>query len=380
MTAETSETIQQFIRITTTAATNVALYHAEHPQVQRMNTLALKLLTEILHHQGRLVFKQIEKQLVCNNKVLPSSLATERLKSAMQHTGISFIQIDPGIYAEELLGLVLTLSRNRTAQELPEDSIHIHYGQLEVKLNSDRQQNESTALNLKELADLEVDQYADLYQRAQQHEPLDLAALQTIVSGFIENLGKQQNAFLALAPLRAMDEYTYTHSTNICLLNLAQARALGIEGQQLVDIGIAAMLHDVGKMFISPAILGKTDKLSDEEWQIMQQHPRLGAEYLLRTPGIPRLAIIAAFEHHMHYDGSGYPHTRSPWGQHLCSCMTAIADTYDAMRTRRSYEEPLPQKQIIEIMKKLAGTRLHPLLTLNFLELLQQLEQSQPRP
>ena len=179
---------------------------------------------------------------------------------------------------------------------------------------------------------------------------------------------------MAIAPLRSMDEYSYTHSTNICMLNLAQAKVLGIEGRLLNDIGVAAMLHDVGKMFISPAILSKSNKLTQQEWQIMQQHPRLGAEYLLNTPGIPRLAVVTAYEHHMRYDNQGYPQQKRSWQQHICSYMTAISDTYDAMRTHRAYEESLETDQIISIMLDLAGTKLHPQLTYSFLQILTTLD------
>jgi response regulator RpfG family c-di-GMP phosphodiesterase len=108
----------------------------------------------------------------------------------------------------------------------------------------------------------------------------------------------------------------------------------------------------------------------------MRQHPRLGAEYLLSTPGIPRLAVVTAFEHHMHYDNSGYPQTSRPWQQHLCSFMTAISDTYDAMRTHRSYEVSLDLDQIISIMLDLAGNRLHPKLTYSFLQVLSELDKN----
>ena len=134
--------------------------------------------------------------------------------------------------------------------------------------------------------------------------------------------------------------------------------------------------YDVGKMFISPDILSKAGQLDEEEWQIMQQHPRLGAEYLLNTPGVPRLAVVTAFEHHMRYDNAGYPQTAQPWQQHICSYMTAISDTYDAMRTHRAYEKSLKTDQIISIMLDLAGNKLHPQLTYSFLQVLSKLDKN----
>ncbi|MCW9049510.1 MAG: HD domain-containing protein, partial [Deltaproteobacteria bacterium] len=289
--------------------------------------------------------------------------------------GISHLKIESGIYAEELLGLINILSKSPDKQIDIKDSEHIHYGRIEIRYKQ-ASSAQFGALDLAEISTLEAGRFMELYQAVRSKQKLEMSGIHEIVNGFVNAFNSQSDAFLALAPLRSMDEYTYTHSTNICMLNLAQAKVLGIDGQLLNDIGIAAMLHDVGKMFISPDILGKSGKLNEEEWQIMQQHPRLGAEYLINTPGVPRLAVITAFEHHMRYDNTGYPKTKRPWQQHLCSYMTAISDTYDAMRTHRAYEEALDLNQIISIMLDLAGNKLHPQLTYSFLQVLSGLDKS----
>jgi HD-GYP domain-containing protein (c-di-GMP phosphodiesterase class II) len=294
---------------------------------------------------------------------------------ALLRNGISHLKIESGIYTEELLGLINILSKTTDSPADIKPSEHIHYGTVEVRYQSTPSSN-LELIDLADIAGVEANRYMDIYQAARRKKKLEVSGLQEIVNGFVNAFNSQSDAFLTIAPLRAMDEYTYTHSTNICLLNLAQAKVLGIEGQLLNDIGIAAMLHDVGKMFISPDILSKTDKLNEEEWKIMQQHPRLGAEYLINTSGVPYLAVVTAFEHHMRYDGQGYPQTARPWKQHLCSQITAISDTYDAIRTSRAYEESLNQDQIIEIMLNLAGNKLHPQLTYSFLQVLSQLDTS----
>ncbi len=322
-----------------------------------------------------MTLKVVDKQLIFANSPVTSNPSVLRLLEALGKAGISYLRIEPGIYAEELLGLLNLLSKSADKIVEIQDTEHIHYGTVEVRFQQTAGSG-FAALELAEIATLEADRYMDIYQTARNHRKLEVTGIQEIVDGFVNAFNSQSEAFLAVAPLRSMDEYTYTHSTNICLLNLAQAKVLGIEGQLLNDIGIAAMLHDVGKMFISPDILTKTDKLDEEEWQIMQQHPRLGAEYLINTPGVPHLAVVTAFEHHMRYDGKGYPHTARPWKQHLCSQITAISDTYDAMRTHRAYEESLDQDQIIAIMLDLAGNKLHPQLTYSFLQVLAQLDKN----
>jgi HD-GYP domain-containing protein (c-di-GMP phosphodiesterase class II) len=380
MTATNQSAQQHFnnlARLLMTAAANASLYSPEHRQVLRLNKQALGTLHLLFDQYIDMTLKIIDNQLIFADQPVASTLSTQRLLDALLKNGISHLKIEPGVYAEELLGLVIILSKNPDSRIEIKDSEHIHYGTIEVRYQHSPSNN-AISLELAEIATLEADRYMDIYQTVRNKKKLEISGIQEIVSGFVSAFSNQSDAFLTIAPLRSMDEYTYTHSTNICLLSLTQAKVLGIEGPLLNDIGIAAMLHDVGKMFISPDILSKTDKLNEEEWQIMQQHPRLGAEYLINTPGVPYLAVVTAFEHHMRYDGQGYPSTSRPWKQHLCSQITAISDTYDAMRTHRAYEDSLSQDQIIDIMLNLAGNKLHPQLTYSFLQVLTQLDKNAP--
>lgn len=365
--------IQKLIRLLTTAAANATLYHPEHRQVLRLNKQALNQLHQLFNVHSDITLKIIDEQLIFANQPIAGNLAVTRLIESLSRNGISHLQIEPGVYAEELLGLINILSKGQDKQIDIKGSENIHFGRVEVRYKKPNS-GQLAGLDLGEISACEADHFMDIYQTVRNKQKLEMTGINEIVDGFVNAFNRQSDAFLAIAPLRSMDEYTYTHSTNICMLNLAQAKVLGIEGQLLNDIGIAAMLHDVGKMFISPDILSKSGQLNEEEWQIMQQHPRLGAEYLLDTPGVPRLAVVTAFEHHMRYDNAGYPQTAQPWKPHICSYMTAISDTYDAMRTHRAYEKSLEIDQIISIMLDLAGNKLHPQLTYSFLQVLSELD------
>ncbi len=375
MSSADQDQLQKLIRLLTTASANAALYHPGHRQVLRLNKQALNELQQLFHTHNNMTLKVVEGQLIFANQPVAENLAVNRLLEALAKNGISHLQIDPGVYAEELLGLINILSKSPDKQIAIADSEHIHFGRVEVRYKNE-DSRKMAILELSDIAEHEADRFMDIYQTVRSKKKLEVSGINEIVNGFVNAFNSQSDAFLAIAPLRSMDEYTYTHSTNICMLNLSQAKVLGIEGQLLKDIGMAAMLHDVGKMFISPDILSKSGQLTEEEWQVMQQHPRLGAEYLLNTPGVPRLAVVTAFEHHMRYDNAGYPKTSRPWQQHLCSYMTAISDTYDAMRTHRAYEESLDLDQIISIMLDLAGNKLHPQLTYSFLQVLSGLDKS----
>jgi HD-GYP domain-containing protein (c-di-GMP phosphodiesterase class II) len=104
----------------------------------------------------------------------------------------------------------------------------------------------------------------------------------------------------------------------------------------------------------------------------MRTHPVKGAEYLLGNPGVPRLAVINAYEHHLRHDLGGYPRMKDGWRQNLVSQMTTISDIYDALRTRRPYREPLGLDEVLQEILKLKGTQLHPLLAENFAHLMRK--------
>src|SRR4030095_12087671 len=134
------------------------------------------------------------------------------------------------------------------------------------------------------------------------------AALQT-VEGLADAVTQNRTALVALTALRTYDNSTYTHMVSVSILTMGQARALGIEGRLLLEFGLSALMHDIGKIRTPKEILNKPDVLTDQEFAIMRRHVVDGAELLRRTPEMPILAPVVAFEHHLRLDGSGYPFT-----------------------------------------------------------------------
>lgn len=377
------EDVLAFIRRLTTAAANAALYSLEHRQVSHLCNLALVHLQRA-QDDGELSLMLVDDQLIFNNLPLENNLSIEQMVQGLKRRGIGTLKLLGGIDTEEIRDLVAVLVRGTQASGDAISSKHVRYGKLEVRYAEGGAQGDTTASQmfdqfptLAEIEEGELAEFVDLYRAARKRQQLNVVGISDIVTGFVDAFTSNADPLLALAPLRGLDEYTYTHSTNVCILNLAQARLLGIEGQALHEIGVAAMLHDIGKLFVPAEILQKPAQLDDREWAIMQEHPRKGAEYLFNTPGVPRLAVVTAYEHHMRYDGSGYPKVSRPWQQNLASQMTTISDFFDALRTHRSYRESLTLDAVAGIMLEQAGTTLHPSLTRNFLKAISQLDSLQ---
>jgi putative nucleotidyltransferase with HDIG domain len=151
---------------------------------------------------------------------------------------------------------------------------------------------------------------------------------------------------------------------------MAQARGLGIEGPLLREFGLAALMHDIGKVRTPAEILNKPDKLDDRELEIMKRHTVDGAEILRRTPEMPTLAPVVAFEHHLRADGTGYPMGVSrPGGLNLGTTLCGIADVYDAMRSRRVYQQSFPTERILAVLKQNNGEQFDQHLVRRFVQL-----------
>jgi putative nucleotidyltransferase with HDIG domain len=195
------------------------------------------------------------------------------------------------------------------------------------------------------------------------------AALQT-VEGLAEAVTQNRTALVALTAMRNYDNYTFTHMVNVSILTMGQARALGIDGRLLREFGLSALMHDIGKVRTPKEILNKPDKLTDDEFVVMRRHTVDGAEILRRTPEMPILAPVVAFEHHLRLDGTGYPFGVRRQSLNVGTMLCSISDIYDAMRSQRAYQQAFPTERILAVLKRNDGTQFDQHLVRRFVQLL----------
>src|SRR5262249_37574233 len=167
-----------------------------------------------------------------------------------------------------------------------------------------------------------------LWDSAQAEGKPDSNAGRGIVDSLAQAVAQNRTALLALTALKDYDNYTFTHMVNVSILTMGQARGLGIGGALLREFRLAALVHDNRKVKTPPAILNKPDKLDDREFEIMKRHTVEGAHILRRTPDMPTLAPIVAFEHHLRLDGSGYPEGVNRGQLNLATMLCGVADVY----------------------------------------------------
>ena len=378
--------IYDFIRHLLSATANAALYGMAHPQVERLSSQAFSSIGEMLKSRQDVTLLVVENELIIDGQPQDLGLFLERFTQILKSRKIGTLKLLSGITISEVYALIGGLARQLDdGAETMTSSDHIRFGNVDLRVtglsgDADLIGSDKPSLTLPDMPGEELARFMEIYETVKNKHKLQINGIFDVVSGFINVFRQEGKPLLAMATLRETDEYTFTHSTNVCVLNLAQAMALGIEGQLLNDIGVAAMLHDIGKLFIPEEILTKKDVLSHDEFEIMMQHPVQGARHLLETSGVPRLAVITAYEHHMKFNLTGYPTVSANWQQNLCSHMTTISDFFDALRTKRPYRDPIPLQQITAMMNNMSGVDLHPTLTRNFLRIISGLVESTDTP
>ena len=167
---------------------------------------------------------------------------------------------------------------------------------------------------------------------------LNLAGMLELVDEIAGSIRRAPTALLSVARLKNHDDYTYLHSMAVCGLMITLAQQLGLDDRQVRRVGMGGLLHDVGKAAVPLEILNKPGKLSDEEFEVMRQHPVIGAQMLMEADADDDLLDIA-LHHHEKYDGSGYPHRLKEEEISLYSRMAAVCDVYDALTSTRPYRK-----------------------------------------
>lgn len=189
-----------------------------------------------------------------------------------------------------------------------------------------------------------------------------VGTLRAYTSTLVEQMLHAPALVLRLASIKSYDEYTLYHSVNVPVISMGIGLALGLPHELLRELGMAGMLHDLGKIAIPLEVLRKPGLLDAEEWRIVCRHPIVGADLLARLPGPNRLPLIVAFEHHMRYDGKGYPRVQEGWRQHPVSRLACLADVFDAMTSRRAYKKAIPVDQVRTFVRDEAGRTFDPRL------------------
>ncbi len=350
-----TQTYDELVRRLAAAIRGASLYNPEHPLVRRGVDALLALSHQALQQDEALVIGFIGDEIVVNAQRLFRSAATlVGFARDLQERRIEKITIARGVTREELRWFVQELADRRAAlplaARLEQRGVHrITIGRINVEQSEEGSTGIAAARQLYGSA---VETAETLWEAAKAGDKPDPNAARRIIDSLAQLVSQDRTSLMALTALKRYDNYTFTHMVNVSVLAMAQARSLNLEGPMLREFGFAALMHDIGKVNTPLEVLNKPDKLTKDEFDLMKRHVVDGAHILRRTPEMPALAPVVAFEHHLRQDLSGYPEKIGHRDLNLCTQIVSIADVYDALRSNRVYRQGLPSERIRAIMSQ----------------------------
>ncbi|GAC1516364.1 MAG: hypothetical protein NVS1B4_10960 [Gemmatimonadaceae bacterium] len=214
----------------------------------------------------------------------------------------------------------------------------------------------------------------DLVKSVRVGKSPNIKKIKRVVQSIVDQILNEETSLMGLTTIRDYDEYTFTHSVNVCIFSVSLGRRLGLTKLQLYDLGLAALFHDIGKSRVPLEVLNKTSGLTDDEWRLIAAHPWLGVLALFHMRGqqeLPYRAMVVAHEHHMKIDLTGYPKPIRPRQLSIYSKIVAVADGFDAATSRRVYQtEPLSPASVLQEMRDNPRRGMDPVVVKAFVNLL----------
>jgi len=178
-----------------------------------------------------------------------------------------------------------------------------------------------------------------MFSEARMGHAIEIGGVAPLVEEISASVGRNPSALIGIARLKRKDEYTYMHSVAVCALMINLARTLELDENLVREVGLAGLLHDIGKMAVPDPVLNKPGKLSDDEFAVVREHPQRGYDLVVASPQAPPIAAEVVLHHHEKFDGTGYPHGLKGEAISLYARMGAICDVYDAITSNRPYKE-----------------------------------------
>jgi putative nucleotidyltransferase with HDIG domain len=349
------------------------LYAPDHPLLGK-NVEGLLAGLKTLHQQLPAVTVGIvdHEFVVADTPLAKASAGMKDLIDRLLANRIERLSFERGVVEKEIIDLMLAVAKLSTK---PTDATpawnfpHIRVG----RIMSEEPGEDGIASDMaaiKQLYSTAVTAAEAAWESAAAEGKPDVPAALHAVEGLADAVTQNRTALVALTAMRSYDNYTFTHMVNVSILTMGQARALGIEGRLLREFGLSALMHDIGKVRTPKEILQKPERLTEQEFVIMRRHPVEGAEILRRTPEMPILAPVVAFEHHLRLDGTGYPEGAKRSVLNLGTMICSIADVYDAMRSQRAYQQAFPTDRVLAVLKKDDGAHFDAQLVRRFVQLL----------
>ncbi len=353
------------------------IYTGDHPKFKEYLTRLYGVVQDILEDRKDLVLGIIGGEAAWEDEIffnLKGKLGL--LIEFLEKNGVERIIFQQGLRFEELREFIIFLTRVKRQEKISEQEYFTLHGIQNIRAGKLRTlvQSDSPAARVEETRTRyvsSVETVSGAVNVVLENEEVDYLDLRFNILSIMEDFVGRHQELLNLVSVKRRDLVTFVHLLNVTLLAMFFASKLQFTKEDVLDLGIAALYHDVGKLYISLKVIQKKDKLSEGEFLQVRNHPLLGARILDGyKDALGVLPVIVAYEHHLRYDLTGYP--RSPYHRrpHPASMMVSICDVYDALALKRSYKKDYPPEKIHELMTLERGKIFDPQLLDKFFQFL----------
>jgi len=204
----------------------------------------------------------------------------------------------------------------------------------------------------------------------EQRKAIRVHKAERLTQQMVDIIQADESILVGLTSIKNFDEYTFAHSVNVCILSMLMADRLRLYKSDIAHLGVAALLHDIGKTYIPQTILNKPGKLADGDWELMKYHTFFGVKELSRLHTLREIvdALFVTLQHHVHYNMNGYPQKPAGWKLRLFTRIVTIADYYDAMTTPRIYKvDPVTPDRALRFILSKSGQIFDPFIAKVFI-------------
>jgi putative nucleotidyltransferase with HDIG domain len=357
-----------FLHALAQALSVMALYPSGHPSRERAIDQAYQH-AEALAAGERRPFTFMEDDVVYGRERL-RELKGWDYASRLVGAGIQRLEFERAVTRDEFEEFLqevfarLTPSPADTSERRQMRSLGIRFGSVGLQGQSPTAPPPETTLEVT-LGD-EADTFRWLQDEIRDQGVVPLMEAEAVVRSLSVAMQSERRIVVPLLQLKEFDQYTTTHALNVSVLSMALAQGLSVPKRQVRAIGVAGLLHDIGKIRIPIELLTKPGKLNDDERRIMNQHPVDAAKMILESEEELELAAVVAYEHHIMLNGGGYPTVHYPRECTLASRLVHVCDVFDALSTTRPYREAWPLEKVLSYLEERAGTEFDPDLVTTF--------------
>jgi len=348
------------------------IYTLEHPRFQDFIERTYKNLTGALEEKNEIILGIVEDEIAIEDEILFD--LSKKVKALILHLvarGIQKIVIHRDLQKDELVHFisVLVTPDKQVERDIPERLIllgvrNIEIGKIRAPLSAEQEKGiEKAERAIETISDDALEKISQTVAKVLNEEAIDYLDLRFNLLNFMEYFTGNHQELLNLITMKKKDLATFLHLLNVSLLSMYFASRLGYSRNDVLDIGIVGLFHDIGKLSIARKLIKKKERLDEEEFTQIKHHSILGAKLLFRyVDSLGLLPILGAFEHHIRYDQKGYPLLSYPRQPHPVSQIISVCDVYDALNLKRTYKKDYPPLKIYNIMTKEKGKYFDPQL------------------